>query len=88
MKNWYKTRDEITGSQHRGQELQPNKFIKMSEAQALQHNKDRENLVLQDNPPSSVADCQFVDEFEVLEEKQTLVSSPKKSKKDSPRNVE
>ena len=78
MKNWYKTRDKIAGSQHRGQELLPNKFIKMTDAQAAMHNQGKKepSLIEADNPPKSVADCQFADEFEE-KSKGSLVKSQK-----------
>lgn len=69
MKSWYLTRDGITGSQHRGIELLPNKYVKLTEQQAQIHNKNKKepSVIKADSLPINPGDCQFSDEFEFVE---------------------
>ena len=78
MKNWYLTRDEIAGSQHRGVELLPNKYVKLTEKQAQIHNKNKEEPSVTEagSPPESIAQCQFADEYE------TDVPEPKQERRE------
>ena len=65
MLNWYKTRDEIAGSTHRGQELQPKKYVRMTEAQAAAHNKGSEQgkEKLTKAAPKKAEECQFASDW-------------------------
>ena len=85
---WYKTRDEITGSQHRGQELQSKKFVRMTEVQVAAHNRGSKEgeAKLTQAEPSKAEECQFASDWvewqkekaETAKTKPTTNSKPKK----------
>ena len=72
-KQWYKTRDEIAGSQHRGQELQPKKYVRMTEAQAKIHNKGskEDDPKLTETEPTKAEECQFASDWTEWQKEKT-----------------
>ena len=76
---WYKTRDEITGSQHRGRELQPKKFVRMTEIQASAHNKDNEKgkEKLTQAEPTKAEECQFASDWVEWQKEKTETAKTK-----------
>ena len=64
MKTWYLTRDGVGDAQHKGQSLEPNKFVLLSDQQAELHNKAGKQVVAKaSSPPKTANECQFPEEF-------------------------
>ena len=74
MLETYRTRDDITGSRHRGQELKPNKLVRMSEVQAKAHNKGSEEgkpKLVKAKASDKPEDYQFASDYQAIQEAKT-----------------